>query len=58
MKALFKKKPAKNATTYKSARAFEMDKGTVDGSVDELLLQRIGKSRQEIFDLMKILKTF
>jgi hypothetical protein len=58
MKALFKKKQAKNATSYKSTRAFEMDKRAIEGSVDELVLQRIGKSRQEILDLMKILKTF
>ena len=58
MKPLFKKKQAKSATTYKSARALEIVNRTNDGVMDDLLLQRIGKSRQEIFDLMKILKTF
>ena len=58
MKTLFKKNKQQNATNYKSTRAFAIDDRTKDNGIDELLLQRIGKSRQEIFDLMKILRTF
>jgi hypothetical protein len=56
MKSLFKKKQSQSATNFKSTRALE-DRAK-ENAVDNLLLQRIGKSRQEIFDLMKILKTF
>jgi hypothetical protein len=59
MKTLFKKKQPQSATNYKSSRAFAVEDRAKDSSpMDNLLLQRIGKSRQEIFDLMKILKTF
>lgn len=58
MKRLFKKNEAKNATNFKSSRAFAMEDVTKENGADGLLYQRIGKSRQEIFDLMKILKTF
>ena len=58
MKTLFKKNKQQNATNYKSARAFAIDDAPKDNGVDQLLFQRIGKSRQEIFDLMKILRTF
>jgi hypothetical protein len=56
MKSLFKKKQSQSATNFKSTRALE-DRAK-ENAMDNLLLQRIGKSRQEIFDLMKILKTF
>jgi hypothetical protein len=58
MKTLFKKNKAQNATNYKSARAFAIDDVPKNNGIDQLLFQRIGKSRQEIFDLMKILRTF
>ncbi len=58
MKRLFKKDEAKNATNFKSSRPFAMEDVTKENGADGLLYQRIGKSRQEIFDLMKILKTF
>jgi hypothetical protein len=56
MKALFKKKQILRATNSKNQRA--EDGRTTENAIDGLLFQRIGKSRQEIFDLMKILKTF
>ena len=58
MKTLFKKNKPQNATNYKAARAFAMEDRTKENEIDELLFQRVGKSRQEIFDLMKILKAF
>jgi len=58
MKTLFKKNKPQNATNYKTARAFALEDRTKESAMDELLFQRIGKSRQEIFDLMKILKAF
>ena len=58
MKRLFKKNKTQNATNYKPARAFAIEDRTKENSMDELVFQRIGKSRQEIFDLMKILKAF
>jgi hypothetical protein len=58
MKRLFKKNKLENATNYKSARAFAIEDRLKENTMDELVLQRIGKSRQEIFDLMKILKAF
>lgn len=58
MKRLFKKNESKNATNYKSTRAFTIENGSKENGIDHLLYQRVGKSRQEIFDLMKILKTF
>jgi hypothetical protein len=58
MKTLFKKNKPQNATNYKAARAFALEDGTKENAMDQLLFQRIGKSRQEIFDLMKILKAF
>jgi hypothetical protein len=58
MKNLFKKNQSKNATNFKSTRAFAREDGSNENAIDSLLFQRIGKSRQEIFDLMKILKTF
>lgn len=58
MKPLFKKNDSKNATNYKSTRGFVVEERANDKAIDNLLYQRIGKSRQEIFDLMKILKTF
>jgi len=56
MKALFKKKQAQDATNLKSNRGQE-ERGK-ENTIDDLVFQRIGKSRQEIVDLMKILKTF
>jgi len=58
MKAVFKKNKAQNATNYKSSRALAIDDRAKDSGIDQLLFERIGKSRQEIFDLMKILRTF
>ena len=58
MKRLFKKNKAENATNYKPTRAFALEDRTKQNTMDELVFQRIGKSRQEIFDLMKILKAF
>jgi hypothetical protein len=58
MKSLFKKKQTKSETNYVSSRAFRATESGKDHGIDELMIQRIGKSRQEIFDLMKILKTF
>jgi hypothetical protein len=58
MKRLFKKNESKNATNYKTTRAFAMEGEMKETGLDHLLYQRVGKSRQEIFDLMKILKTF
>ena len=58
MKPLFKKNSPQNATNYNSSRALNLEQEKKDSSMDGLLVQRIGKSRQEIFDLMKILKTF
>ncbi len=58
MKPLFKKKSPQSATNYNSSRAFNVDHSKKDCTVDGLIMQRVGKSRQEIFDLMKILKTF
>ena len=58
MKTLFKKNKTQNATNYKTSRAFAIDDRGKENGIDQLLFQRIGKSRQEIFDLMKILKTF
>jgi hypothetical protein len=58
MKTLFKKNQSKNATNYKSTRAFAVDDRAKENAVDNLLIQRIGKSRREIFDFMQILKTF
>jgi hypothetical protein len=58
MKRLFKKNKPQNATNYKPTRAFAMEHATKENTMDELIFQRIGKSRQEIFDLMKILKAF
>ena len=58
MKRLFKKNKLENATNYKPARAFAVEDRLKENTMDELVFQRIGKSRQEIFDLMKILKAF
>jgi len=58
MKRLFKKNKPENATNYHQARAFAIEDRTKENTMDELVFQRIGKSRQEIFDLMKILKAF
>jgi hypothetical protein len=58
MKPLFKKNQPQNATNYKSVRALAMGDRAKENAMDELIFQRIGKSRQEIFDLMKILKAF
>jgi hypothetical protein len=58
MKRLFKKNKLENATNYKPTRAFALEDRTKQNTMDELVFQRIGKSRQEIFDLMKILKAF
>ena len=58
MKRLFKKNKPENATNYQPARAFAIEDRTKENTMDELVFQRIGKSRQEIFDLMKILKAF
>jgi hypothetical protein len=59
MKRLFKKNKPENATNYKPARAFAIEEDrTKENTMDGLIFQRIGKSRQEIFDLMKILKAF
>ena len=56
MKNLFKKNQPHSATNFKSPRAFTEGKAK-ENSDDKVLLERVGKSRQEIFDLMKILKT-
>jgi len=58
MKRLFKKNKPENATNYKPARAFAIEDRTKENTMDGLIFQRIGKSRQEIFNLMKILKAF
>jgi hypothetical protein len=58
MKRLFKKNETKNATNFKTTRAFVVDDSAKQNVMDNSLYQRVGKSRQEIFDLMKILKTF
>jgi hypothetical protein len=58
MKRLFKKNESKSATNFKTTRGFAIEDCSKDSGIDHLLYQRIGKSRQEIFDLMKILKTF
>ena len=58
MKTLFKKNTPQSVTKYSSSRAFNLEHNKKDSSTEGLLIQRIGKSRQEIFDLMKILKTF
>jgi hypothetical protein len=58
MKRLFKKNKLQNATNYKPARAFAFEDRAKEDTMDGLIFQRIGKSRQEIFDLMKILKAF
>lgn len=58
MKRLFKKNEAKSATNFKTTRAFAIEDVNKENGADDLLYQRVGKSRQEIFDLMKILKTF
>ena len=58
MKRLFKKNESKSATNFKSTRAFIGEDSAKQSGMDNLLYQRVGKSRQEIFDLMKILKTF
>ena len=58
MKTLFEKNKPQNATNYKGARAFAMEERTKENTMDQLIFRRIGKSRQEIFDLMNILKAF
>lgn len=58
MKRLFKKNETKSATNFKTSRAFAMEEMSKENGADGMLYQRVGKSRQEIFDLMKILKTF
>jgi len=58
MKSLFKKNQTKSDTNYISSRAFRATESGKDHRIDELMIQRIGKSRQEIFDFMKILRTF
>jgi hypothetical protein len=58
MKRLFKKNEIKNTTNFKSPRAFAMEDVNKENGANDLLYERVGKSRQEIFDLMKILKTF
>jgi hypothetical protein len=58
MKRLFKKNDTKSATNFKTTRALALDEVDKDNGMNDLLYQRVGKSRQEIFDLMKILKTF
>ena len=58
MKTLFKKNKPQSATNYKTERAFALEDRTKENAMDQLVFQRIGKSRQEIFDLMKILKAF
>lgn len=58
MKRLFKKNGTKSATNFKTSRAFAMEDVNKETSANNLLYERVGKSRQEIFDLMKILKTF
>ena len=58
MKRLFKKNETKNATNFETTRAFVVDDSDKQNVMDNSLYQRVGKSRQEIFDLMKILKTF
>ena len=58
MKRLFKKNETKSAPNFKTTRALAMEDLNKDNGVNNLLYQRVGKSRQEIFDFMKILKTF
>jgi len=58
MKPLFKKNSPQSATNYNPSRASDLEQDKRNSPMDGLLIQRIGKSRQEIFDLMKILKTF
>lgn len=58
MKRIFEKNETKSATKFKMQRAFAMEDVNKDNPSHDLLYQRVGKSRQEIFDLMKILKTF
>jgi len=58
MKPLFKKNTPQSVTNYNSSRAPNLEHDKKESSMESLLVQRIGKSRQEIFDLMKILKTF
>ena len=58
MKRLFKKNESKSATNFKTTRAFAMESEIKETGLDQMLYQRVGKSRQEIFDLMKILKAF
>lgn len=57
MKPHFKKNKTGNATNFSSARGLAIEDQRKDRSVDNLLHQRVGKSRQEIFDFIKILKT-
>jgi hypothetical protein len=58
MKAGFKKNQSEKATKNSSARGLALEDQRRDNSVDNHLYQRVGKSRQEIVDFMKILKTF
>lgn len=57
MKPQLKKNHLRNATNFGSARGLAIEDQRKDCSVDNLLYQRVGKSRQEIFDFIKILKT-
>jgi hypothetical protein len=58
MKSVLKKNSPQTATNYNASRAFHLEGEKQDGSMKALLMQKAGKSRQEILDLMKILKTF
>jgi hypothetical protein len=58
MKPTFKKNSSQSATNYNSPRVFNLNVEKKDNAVNGLLTEKAGKSRLEIFDLMKILKTF
>jgi len=58
MKPVVRKKQSKDATNSKVQHGLSVLENSNGVGTDHLLLQRIGKSRQEILDLMKILKTF
>lgn len=57
MKALFKRRKTKDAVEYGSHQT-SSPKEIKDQTIDNLVLQRVGKSKQEILELIKILKTF
>lgn len=58
MKALFKRKRKKDEMRHETHYASRPDEQMKDQTIENLVSERLGKSRREILDLIKILKSF